>query len=260
MTQQPYHLVEPSPWPMMSALSSMFIALGLINWLHFNSMYLLQLGLMLMLMSLFQWWRDMVREATYMGKHTSYVQSGLRLGMMLFIISEICFFMAFFWAFFHSSLAPCINIGCTWPPIGIKPIDPFSVPLLNTTVLLASGFTVTWAHHSLLMKKRMKTMMALSMTIMLGMYFTMLQLMEYNESSFTIADSVYGSIFFIATGFHGIHVLIGTSFLLINMLRTMKSHFSNTHHFGFEASAWYWHFVDVIWICLYMSIYWWGSL
>jgi len=260
MKRSPYHLVELRPWPITSALRTLFIALGLINWLHYNKPILLLLGISTMLISIFQWWRDIIREATYIGKHTSYVQKGLKLGIILFIISEICFFTAFFWAFFHRSLTPSIEIGCSWPPIGIITINPIGVPLLNTIVLLSSGLTVTWAHHCLISKIRIKTILALSITIILGIYFTFLQTIEYIQLSFTIADSVYGSTFFITTGFHGIHVIIGTLFLLVRLIRTIKSHFSNNHHVGFEAAAWYWHFVDVVWICLYILIYWWGSL
>lgn len=260
MIRSPYHLVELSPWPLTAALRALFITMGLIDWFHYKDYNLLILRFITILLSIFQWWRDVVREATFIGKHTSYVQTGLRIGIILFILREACFFFAFFWAFFHRSLAPTPELGCTWPPIGIKIINPFRIPLLNTAVLLASGFTVTWAHHSLLSRNRTNRTYAIVITIILGLYFTILQLNEYIEASFTIADRVYGSIFFVATGFHGAHVIIGTSFLSVNLLRILLNHFSNTHHFGFEAAAWYWHFVDVVWICLYICVYWWGSL
>jgi len=256
----PYHLVEPSPWPITSALRALFIVLGLINIFYFNELNLLLFRIILIAISILQWWRDIIREATYIGKHTKNTQNGLRLGILLFIIREVCFFFSFFWTFFHIRLNPNIELGCSWPPIGIKIIDPFSVPLLNTTILLASGFTITWSHYRLLIQKKNKAIFSIIITIALGTYFRILQLTEYNESSFTIADRVYGSIFFTATGFHGIHVIIGTLFLFINLIRIIKSHFSKTHHLGFEIAAWYWHFVDVIWICLYTCIYWWGSL
>jgi len=260
MTRLPFYLVDLRPWPITCALRSIFIAIGLINFLHFNSIKLLIVRIIILIMSILQWWRDLVREATFIGKHTSYVQQGLRLGMLLFIVREVCFFLAFFWAFFHSSLAPTIELGCIWPPQGITIIDPLRVPLLNTAILLTSGFTVTWRHHRLMSKKRNKAIISLIITIILGIYFTALQLEEYSNRQFTIADSVFGSIFFISTGFHGLHVMIGTTFLLINWYRIIKSHFSRNHHFGFEAAAWYWHFVDVVWIFLYICIYWWGSL
>nr|YP_009144484.1 cytochrome c oxidase subunit III [Amynthas gracilis]AKJ52270.1 cytochrome c oxidase subunit III [Amynthas gracilis] len=259
MIRQPFHLVEYSPWPLTSSLGAFTLAIGLASWFHGYGMTCFILAILLIIMSMYQWWRDVVREGTYMGHHTSPVAFGLRWGMILFITSEVMFFFAFFWAFFHSSLAPTPEIGCSWPPTGISPLNPFSVPLLNTAVLLASGVTVTWAHHSLMSGNRMNTIQALTITVMLGAYFTVLQAGEYVAAPFTIADSVYGTTFFVATGFHGLHVLIGSSFLLICLLRTMLHHFSNGHHFGFEAAAWYWHFVDVVWICLYLCIYWWGS-
>nr|BDQ44204.1 cytochrome c oxidase subunit 3 [Metaphire riukiuensis] len=259
MIRQPFHLVEYSPWPLTSSLGAFTLAIGLASWFHGYGIICFLIAIMLIIMSMYQWWRDVVRESTYMGHHTSPVAVGLRWGMILFITSEVMFFFAFFWAFFHSSLAPSPEIGCSWPPTGISPLNPFSVPLLNTAVLLASGVTVTWAHHSLMSSSRSNAIQALFITVMLGAYFTILQAGEYIAAPFTIADSVYGTTFFVATGFHGLHVLIGSSFLLICLLRTLLHHFSNGHHFGFEAAAWYWHFVDVVWICLYLCIYWWGS-
>ena len=206
-----------------------------------------------------KWWRDVVREATFQGRHTAIVEKGLRYGMILFITSEVCFFFAFFWAFFHRSLAPSVEIGVTWPPTGISPLNPFLVPLLNTAVLLSSGVTITWAHHRILAGNRTESIQALFLTILLGVYFTALQAWEYLDAPFTIADRVYGSTFFVATGFHGLHVIIGTTFLLVCFLRLVNFHFSAHHHFGFEAAAWYWHFVDVVWLFLYVCIYWWGS-
>nr|BDQ43606.1 cytochrome c oxidase subunit 3 [Pheretima rufidula] len=259
MIRQPFHLVEYSPWPLTSSLGAFTLAIGLASWFHGYGMSCFIIAILLIVMSMYQWWRDVVREGTYMGHHTSPVAIGFRWGMILFITSEVMFFFAFFWAFFHSSLAPTPEIGCSWPPTGISPLNPFSVPLLNTAVLLASGVTVTWAHHSLMEGNRTNSIQALTITVMLGAYFTVLQAGEYVAAPFTIADSVYGTTFFVATGFHGLHVLIGSSFLLICLIRTMLHHFSNGHHFGFEAAAWYWHFVDVVWICLYLCIYWWGS-
>nr|QUJ10057.1 cytochrome c oxidase subunit III [Tubifex tubifex] len=259
MPRQPFHLVEFSPWPLTSALSAFILAVGLVSWFHGYGTLCLKIAIVLLLLNMFQWWRDITREATFLGHHTSYVASGLRWGMILFILSEVCFFFAFFWAFFHSSLAPTPELGCCWPPVGITPINPFSIPLLNTAVLLASGVTVTWAHHSLMEGNRTSAIQALILTVMLGVYFTFLQLGEYMTAPFSIADSIYGTTFFVSTGFHGAHVLIGTAFLSVCLIRTILSHFSTGHHFGFEAAAWYWHFVDVVWICLYLSIYWWGA-
>nr|YP_010531618.1 cytochrome c oxidase subunit III [Aspidoscelis gularis]UXX18004.1 cytochrome c oxidase subunit III [Aspidoscelis gularis]UXX18017.1 cytochrome c oxidase subunit III [Aspidoscelis gularis]UXX18030.1 cytochrome c oxidase subunit III [Aspidoscelis gularis]UXX18654.1 cytochrome c oxidase subunit III [Aspidoscelis gularis]UXX18940.1 cytochrome c oxidase subunit III [Aspidoscelis gularis] len=254
-----YHMVNPSPWPLTGATAAFALTGGLVTWFHHNKLTLLQIGLILMLLTMIQWWRDIVRESTYQGHHTPTVQKGLRYGMILFITSEVFFFIGFFWAFYHSSLAPTPELGGQWPPSGIFPLNPMEVPLLNTAVLLASGITVTWAHHAIMSGKHKEATQALALTIILGLYFTLLQAMEYYEAPFTIADSVYGTTFFVATGFHGLHVIIGSSFLLICLLRQINHHFTMQHHFGFEAAAWYWHFVDVVWLFLYISIYWWGS-
>uniref|UniRef100_UPI0030E09D99 cytochrome c oxidase subunit III n=1 Tax=Pilargis wolfi TaxID=3023926 RepID=UPI0030E09D99 len=259
MIRQPFHLVEFSPWPLTGSMGALMLTIGLTSWFHGHSMTCMYMGIILILITMLQWWRDIIREGTYQGHHTSHVAKGLRWGMILFIASEVLFFFAFFWAFFHSSLAPTPELGCSWPPTGIQPINPFSIPLLNTAVLLASGVTVTWAHHSIMEGQRSETIQALTLTVLLGMYFTFLQAMEYWEAPFTIADSVYGTTFFVATGFHGLHVLIGSTFLLVCLTRVIMHHFSTGHHFGFEAAAWYWHFVDVVWIFLYICIYWWGS-
>nr|YP_009138164.1 cytochrome c oxidase subunit III [Sterechinus neumayeri]AGU99588.1 cytochrome c oxidase subunit 3 [Sterechinus neumayeri]AID60605.1 cytochrome c oxidase subunit III [Sterechinus neumayeri] len=257
--QHPYHLVDQSPWPLTGAISGLMMTSGLVLWFHTNSTFLLLVGLLLLVITMINWWRDIVREATYQGSHTAIVENGLRYGMILFITSEVCFFFAFFWAFFHSSLAPSIEIGVSWPPTGITPLNPFLVPLLNTAVLLSSGVTITWSHHSILAGHRTEAIQALFLTVTLGFYFTILQAWEYIDAPFTIADSVYGSTFFVATGFHGFHVIIGTTFLLVCLIRLTSHHFSTHHHFGFEAAAWYWHFVDVVWLFLYVCIYWWGS-
>nr|QZP41070.1 cytochrome c oxidase subunit 3 [Geoscapheus robustus] len=255
----PFHLVDKSPWPIMGAIGALITMTGLIKWFHMYNNQLIFIGFMIMILIMIQWWRDIVREGTYQGLHTKFVTKGLRWGMILFIISEVFFFLSFFWAFFHSSLSPTIEIGSLWPPIGIQPFNPLQIPLLNTAILLSSGVTVTWAHHGLLSNNYNQSFQGLLLTIILGVYFTALQAYEYLEASFTIADSVYGSTFFMATGFHGLHVIIGTTFLLTCFLRHLYYHFSSNHHFGFEAAAWYWHFVDVVWLFLYISIYWWGS-
>nr|YP_009040488.1 cytochrome c oxidase subunit III [Peirates arcuatus]AHF21749.1 cytochrome c oxidase subunit III [Peirates arcuatus] len=258
-SNHPFHLVDYSPWPLTGSIGAMTLTSGMIMWFHKNNMSLFFLGITILGLTMIQWWRDICREGTYQGKHTSPVVSGLKWGMILFIISEVFFFVSFFWAFFHSSLSPTVEIGMMWPPKGILTFDPMNIPLLNTMILLCSGITVTWAHHSLMEGKHSQTTQALFLTVILGVYFTMLQAYEYYESSFAISDSIYGSCFFMATGFHGIHVIIGTTFLMICLMRHMMCHFSSKHHFGFEAAAWYWHFVDVVWLFLYISIYWWGS-
>jgi len=177
----------------------------------------------------------------------------------IYYFRGIFFFLSFFWGFFHSSLSPSIEIGIIWPPMGINPFNAMQIPLLNTIILLSSGFTVTWAHHALIENNIKVVNSRLLITVILGIYFSSLQAMEYIEAPFSIADAVYGASFFMATGFHGIHVLIGTIFLLICLIRRTKNHFSKAHHFGFEAAAWYWHFVDVVWLFLYINLYWWGA-
>nr|APX40504.1 cytochrome c oxidase subunit 3 [Labidostomis taxicornis] len=255
----PFHLVDVSPWPILGAMGAMTMMIGLIQWFHLLDNTLLLIGLAINMLVSMQWWRDVAREGTFQGHHTLKVALGLRWGMILFIVSEIFFFISFFWSFFHSSLSPTIELGLMWPPKGIQTFNPLEIPLLNTMILLTSGLTVTWAHHSLMENNYSKALQGLVLTVILGIYFTALQGFEYIEAPFTIADSVYGSTFFMATGFHGLHVIIGTTFLGVCLIRLYLNHFSSIHHFGFEAAAWYWHFVDVVWLFLYISIYWWGS-
>jgi len=258
MLYGPFHLVEYSPWPFTASIGVLFMAVGGVSWFHNFGASLLVIGLILVVLTLIQWWRDVVREATFQGHHTRNVFKGLHWGIILFISSEVLFFFAFFWAFFHSRLAPIVDLGSCWPPVGVYPLNPFQVPLLNTAVLLGSGVTVTWAHHSLIEGNRKNSMLGLLATVTLGIYFTYLQAGEYLETSFTVAEGIYGSTFFVATGFHGLHVLVGTTFLLVCLRRVWAWQFSRSHYFGFEAAAWYWHFVDVVWLFLYVTIYWWG--
>nr|YP_002122317.1 cytochrome c oxidase subunit III [Ochrogaster lunifer]CAQ19284.1 cox3 [Ochrogaster lunifer] len=254
----PFHLVDYSPWPLTGAIGVLILVTGMMKWFHNFNLNLIILGYLIVVLTMYQWWRDICREGTLQGKHTLLVVKGLRWGMILFIVSEIFFFLSFFWAFFHSSLSPNIEIGTSWPPVGITPFNPFQIPLLNTIILISSGISVTWAHHALMENNNSQMTQSLFITIILGIYFTTLQMYEYFEAPFSIADSIYGSTFFVATGFHGLHVIIGTMFLLICLIRHLNNHFSSNHHFGFEAAAWYWHFVDVVWLFLYVSIYWWG--
>nr|FAA04172.1 TPA: cytochrome c oxidase subunit III [Bdellodrilus illuminatus] len=259
MNRSPFHLVELSPWPVTSSISALCLTLGLVSWFHGYSVLILLMSFFMMILSMYQWWRDISREGVFKGAHMHKVVSGLSMGMILFITYEVWFFITFFWAYFHMSYQPATELGAKWPPIGMDILNPFSIPLLNTAVLLASGMTITWAHHSMINKDKFNFSLALSMTIMLGLYFTILQLSEYNLASFSISDSVYGTTFYVTTGFHGAHVLIGTMFLVTCFLRSLSQQYSSNHHFGFMAAAWYWHFVDVIWICLFTSMYWWGS-
>lgn len=255
----PFHLVDIRPWPLIGSLRALILTTGIIKWFHFFNTNLFYLRIISIILIIFQWWRDITREGTFQGHHTYIVTIGLRWGIILFITSEIFFFISFFWGFFHNSLAPTIEIGILWPPKGIEVFNPLQIPLLNTLILLTSGLTVTWAHHRLIENNFKQSFQGLLLTVILGIYFSILQGFEYLEASFTISDATYGSSFYIATGFHGIHVIIGTTFLLICLIRHLKNHFSPIHHFGFEAAAWYWHFVDVVWLFLFSVVYWWGT-
>ena len=262
LTQRhPFHLVDPSPWPFVASLSAFSCVIGGVLYMHsyIQGRFILYLGFSMLLIIMFVWWRDVIRESTFEGHHTGIVQRGLRYGVILFIVSEVFFFFAFFWAFFHSSLAPTIEIGSMWPPKGINVLNPWEIPFLNTLILLLSGCTVTWAHHSMVSNLRTQGIIGLSLTVILALIFTGLQGFEYNMADFCLSDGIYGSTFYMATGFHGFHVIIGTIFLTICLLRLFQYHLTQHHHFGFEAAAWYWHFVDVVWLFLFVSIYWWGG-
>jgi len=256
-----FHLVDPSPWPMICALTAFSFLYNMALYLHGDSISgsnLIWILLGLILFMLF-WWEDVVREGTFEGQHTKKVVFGLRLGMLLFIVSEILFFFAFFWAFFHSSINPSISLGGVWPPAFLVTLNPWKIPLLNTILLLSSGAAVTWTHHAILWGSKFEAMLALVSTIAFAIIFTGLQVFEYLHAPFTISDSVYGATFYLATGFHGFHVFIGTCFLSVCLYRLYRNHFTRSQHFGFEAAAWYWHFVDVVWLFLFITIYWWGS-
>ena len=258
--QHPYHIVDESPWPLYGSMGGLYLTSGIVSWFHLNDLSLFFIGAVLLALVMYQWWRDIRREGAIQGLHSAIVELGLRWGILLFITSEVFFFVRFFWAYFHASLRPNIEVGSLWPPAGINPFNPFGVPLLNTIVLVSSGVGVTWAHHALIEGDYDQIKRGLIITVALGVYFTMLQGLEYYEASFSFADGVYGSTFFIATGFHGLHVLVGTLFLLVCLLRHFKREFRAAHHFGFEAAAWYWHFVDVVWLFLYLALYWWGGI
>ena len=260
MQQHPFHLVEYSPWPLLGSFAILSIPVGLVYYIKTRRFYLLTLGTIAVTLISYLWWRDITRESTLQGFHSLTVVKGLKTGVFLFIVSEVCFFFAFFWAYFHSRLAPAVEIGSVWPPIGIITLETFQVPLLNTSVLLLSGVRVTWAHHAIEEGNHKRALKGLALTLMLGFYFVWLQYGEYIETSFSIADRVYGSAFFIATGFHGLHVLVGATFLTVCFVRLAIIHFDKNHHVGFLGAAWYWHFVDVVWLFLYVRIYWWGSI
>jgi cytochrome c oxidase subunit 3 len=260
-TTHSYHLVDPSPWPIISAFGALMLTSGGVLYMHrfVGGWSLFSTGLAVILYMMFVWWRDVIREATFEDTHTVAVQKGLRLGMILFILSEVMFFIAFFWAFFHSSIAPVYNIGGVWPPKAISTISAYTIPLTNTFILLTSGATVTWAHHALLVRAKRHTIVALILTLLLAVLFTSLQGFEYVNAPFNISDGVYGSCFYMATGFHGFHVFVGTIALFVSFVRIILNHFTNKHHFGFESAIWYWHFVDVVWLFLFINVYWWSN-
>ena len=254
--KHPYHLVDPSPWPILGAIAAGLLFGGAVLYMHGHGWTLMIIGVLCVLGIMAVWWRDVIREATFQGYHTPIVQLGMRYGMALFIASEVMFFVGFFWAFFASSLFP---VGGVWPPKGIHPFDPFEFPFLNTLILLLSGTTVTWAHHSLLSGDRNGMLRGLALTIFLGLCFTAVQAYEYSHAAFHFTGGIFPSTFFMATGFHGFHVIVGTTFLIVCLARAWLGHFKPDHHFGFEAAAWYWHFVDVVWLFLFVCIYWWGG-
>jgi cytochrome c oxidase subunit 3 len=257
-----YHILAPSIWPFIGSMSALSMASGGVMWMHSVAFggYVFFAGVLGVLFTMFSWWADVIREA-HSGDHTPIVQLHLRYGMILFIASEVMFFVAWFWAWFNASLFPSTveSIGGVWPPAGMHVLNPFSWPLLNTLILLCSGTTVTWAHHALIHGDREGLIRGLWATIGLGILFTSIQAYEYMHAPFGFGDNVYTSAFFMATGFHGFHVIIGTIFLTVCLMRAYKGHFSPRQHFGFEAAAWYWHFVDVVWLFLFLVIYVWGG-
>lgn len=274
-----YHLVDPSPWPFIASVGAFVTAIGAVGLFRYNNGEAFNLlgldlsgwgiftvGMLLILYTMFGWWRDTVREA-HQGHHTRVVGLHLRYGMIMFIASEVMFFVAWFWAYFDASLyadetiqyARLAATGGHWPPVGIETFDPWHLPLLNTLILLTSGTTVTWAHHALLHDDRQGLKWGLALTVVLGVIFSICQAYEYSHATFTFSENIYGATFFMATGFHGFHVIVGTIFLAICLIRAAKGDFTPKQHFGFEAAAWYWHFVDVVWLFLFVAIYVWGA-
>ncbi|MBH0236975.1 cytochrome c oxidase subunit 3 [Methylobrevis albus] len=278
-TDHEYHLVDPSPWPALASLGAFIMAIGAIGLMKWNSgsdlilfginlatPWLFFVGLIIVLYTMFVWWRDTIKEA-HAGFHTRVVSLHLRYGMILFIASEVMFFVAWFWAYFDVSLYPneahqvlrAEHTGGVWPPAGVETFDPWHLPLFNTIILLTSGTTVTWAHHALLHNDRKGLVAGLALTVALGLLFSYVQAVEYSHAAFEFGGNIYGATFYMATGFHGFHVIVGTIFLFICLLRALKGHFTPKQHFGFEAAAWYWHFVDVVWLFLFAAIYVWGA-
>jgi cytochrome c oxidase subunit 3 len=257
----PFHLVSPSPWPLYTCIALLTLTTSGVLTMHgfSNANTFLMLAFLSLISSMTLWWRDVISEGTYLGNHTLAVQRGLNMGVALFIVSEALFFLAIFWAFFHSALSPTVELGAQWPPMGIEAINPFELPLLNTVILLSSGVTVTYAHHSLIQGNRSGALYGLVATVILAIVFTGFQGIEYTVSSFTISDGAFGSCFYFATGFHGLHVMIGTAFIAVGLWRVIAYHLTDMHHLGLESSILYWHFVDVVWLFLFISIYYWGS-
>jgi cytochrome c oxidase subunit III len=268
-----YHLVDPSPWPLIGSVSAFTMAVGAVMYLKTLTIgglalgpYIFFLGVAGVLYTMLSWWTDVAREATYQGFHTRVVQLSHRYGMLLFIASEVMFFVAWFWAYFDAALYPndphqyarADLFGGVWPPKGIETFDPWHLPLLNTLILLTSGTTVTWAHHALLHNDRQGLKIGLWLTVLLGVIFTCVQAYEYSHAAFSFHGHIYGATFFMATGFHGFHVIVGTIFLAVCLYRVYQGHFTPRQHLGFEFAAWYWHFVDVVWLFLFSAIYVWG--
>jgi cytochrome c oxidase subunit 3 len=238
----PYHLVEPSPWPLAASIALLTSTVSAVCLFHGYSHggVILTMGLLAVLSTMGLWWADVIREGTFLGHHTLRVQRGLILGVILFIVSECFFFLSIFWAFFDAALAPTVELGCAWPPAGIQPIDPWEWPLVNTILLLSSGATATWSHHALIAGDRKDALLGLACTLVLALIFTGIQLYEYYEASFTISDGAFGSAFFFGTGMHGLHVLIGTIFLTVCFYRLINYHLTKHHHVGFEGGLLYW--------------------
>ncbi len=257
-----YHILEPSPWPFLGALSAFVMLFGLVLFFHDGAPYMALIGFAGVLYVMYSWWSDVIKEAQA-GDHTPVVVIGLRMGVIMFIISEVMFFSAWFWSFFKHALYPMGDEPGTvgvWPPAGIETFDPWHLPLINTLILLLSGCAATWAHHAIAHDNDRKTMAkALLIAVILGVLFTITQAYEYSHAAFGFSGNIYGANFFMATGFHGFHVIIGTIFLAVCMIRAYYGHFTAERHVGYEAAAWYWHFVDVVWLFLFAAVYIWGG-
>lgn len=257
----PFHMVDPSPWPILLSFSLLNLTVSAVLYMHgyANGGKLLSLAFILTSLGMLLWFRDVVTESTHLGHHTKEVTKGLTIGIQLFIISEIFAFLSIFWAYLHSSLTPAIEIGGSWPPQGVVALDPFAIPLLNTFLLLSSGAFITYGHHALIKGDRRGAIMGSLYTIILAIIFTYLQYFEYSDADFNISDSVFGSAFFASTGLHGLHVIVGTIFISIGFYRIILYHLTDTHHQGFESSIVYWHFVDAVWLALWLLAYLWAS-
>jgi len=251
-------LTGDSLWPIVLRLSVAGLLFSNIIWWRIGNFWFTVLVSLVLCSLSFLWRRDLGRESNFLGKHTRLTQVSLKVGMAFFIFSEVMFFFRFFWTYLHFSLNPVADVGLIWPAVGTLRLDPLSVPLLNTLILVSSGATLTVSHH-LLMVRDSTSVYWLMLTLGLGVFFTICQLFEYGISSFMFFRSNYGRIFFIATGFHGLHVFVGSLLLFISLLKMCSVRYTRWHHVRFELSAWYWHFVDVVWLFLYTIVYWWSS-
>lgn len=259
MKAHPYHLVDPSPWPLTTSISLLIITLSTVLLFQGYNTINIYIGLISLIFSLFFWFKDIVIESTFLGFHSKKVRKGISIGFWLFLISEIFFFISIFWAFFHSSLSPTATIGNIWPPVGIEAINPWGLPLLNTIILLSAGVTITVAHHSLINNNKKLTVNFLYLTVLLCIIFTYFQGFEYYYGPFNISDGIFGSVFYFSTGMHGLHVIIGTIFITISLIRIIYNHTLDSNHNGFLFAILYFHLVDYIWLLLFGIVYWWGS-
>ena len=257
----PFHLVGPSPWPIFTSFSLMNLALslGLTAQGYISNNIFIFISLITVLYSMTLWFKDIIAESTYLGDHTIAVKRGLNQGFLLFVVSEILIFSSLFWAYLHSALNPTMEIGMSWPPMGIEAISPAELPLLNTIILLASGVTITYAHHALINGNRSNTLYGFIYSTLLIALFVFCQILEYSFAGFTISDGVYGSTFFALTGLHGIHMIMLVIMLVVCTWRVYNYDFTNTSHVGAETTILYLHGLDVIWLFIYIIVYWWGS-
>ena len=260
-----YHILPPSIFPFLGAVAGFFMLIGAVLWMSpaagtLNQPWLFLAGFVGVLYVMFGWWSEVTAESRA-GDHTPVVRLGLRYGFILFIMSEVMFFAAWFWSFFKHALYPMEQFSeGQWPPPSIETFDPWHLPLINTLILLCSGAAATWAHHALVHENNRRDMRnGLILAIALGVIFTFFQAYEYSHAAFGFAGNIYGANFFMATGFHGAHVIIGTVFLAVCLYRLMNGAFTPEKHVGFEAAAWYWHFVDVVWLFLFFAVYIWGG-
>jgi cytochrome c oxidase subunit 3 len=261
MPLHPFHMTSASPWPIMASAAVLAILSSAVMWFNHvdHGGTLLLLGIASVFSAAGLWFKDVVTEGTHLGLHTRIVQQCLSMGVSLFIVTEAMLFVSVFWAYFHSSLSPTVELGVSWPPVGLVPLSPITVPLLNTLLLVSSGATVTYGHHAMFQGARGPALVGMLLTVVLAIIFTTFQYLEYDVAGFSISDGAFGSAFYFSTGLHGMHVAVGTMFLTAALVRLASYHFTQSHHLGLESAILYWHFVDIVWLFLYLAVYWWGS-